>query len=411
MPENHGCTGTPDSSGPDSVTPPEETTNTNDDGKNIREHLTLKNFTIVSIILLLIGVISLAGPQNNFSSVFKGIFEIGIICFILAYFLYAVKYWGNYNAGSAFLMVMIPLLVYFLSTSKIPGSTTNILLYLFIQICFYGILAVILLYISNKVKRGIERHIFQKRSQSYDYSSPRLSYVLASIIVVSLLVLNFGSITLLSDNTNTISHLLQRINSPAYATSAPDVVPIQNTSKNSPIVPTLQPEIVKQIESTGSNPALVMDIPTLEMRIHELINQQRNSNGLASMSYDSALASIARNHSADMALNNYFDHVNLQGLDPAGRGNRDGYPCRKIYGYYSTEGIGENIFQTSHTTTYYHRTVHDLIPMEDIAQSTVNGWMNSSGHRKNILTSTYDREGIGVAISSDNKIYVTENLC
>jgi uncharacterized protein YkwD len=34
--------------------------------------------------------------------------------------------------------------------------------------------------------------------------------------------------------------------------------------------------------------------------------------------------------------------------------------------------------------------------------------MNSSGHRKNILTPTYDREGIGVAISADGRVYITE---
>jgi uncharacterized protein YkwD len=48
---------------------------------------------------------------------------------------------------------------------------------------------------------------------------------------------------------------------------------------------------------------------------------------------------------------------------------------------------------------------------EEIAQSTVDGWMTSPGHRQNILTSTYNREGIGVAIDSDNKVYITEDFC
>ncbi|NET86189.1 MAG: CAP domain-containing protein [Moorea sp. SIO1F2] len=48
----------------------------------------------------------------------------------------------------------------------------------------------------------------------------------------------------------------------------------------------------------------------------------------------------------------------------------------------------------------------------EIANSTVAGWMSSPGHRKNILTATYDREGIGVAVSRErNEVYITQNFC
>ena len=153
------------------------------------------------------------------------------------------------------------------------------------------------------------------------------------------------------------------------------------------------------------------DTTELENRIHELINQQRNANDLSSLSYDSSLAAIARSHSQDMAKNNYFSHIDLQGQDPIARGNRQGYPCRKDYGSYYTFGIAENIFKTHHDTTSNGVTVNDFESLEDIGQKTVNGWMNSPGHRKNILTSTYDREGIGIGIASDDTVYITENFC
>ena len=54
-----------------------------------------------------------------------------------------------------------------------------------------------------------------------------------------------------------------------------------------------------------------------------------------------------------------------------------------------------------HDTTYNGITVNDFESIEVMAQKTVNGWMNSPGHRKNILTSTFDREGIGVGIASE----------
>jgi uncharacterized protein YkwD len=49
--------------------------------------------------------------------------------------------------------------------------------------------------------------------------------------------------------------------------------------------------------------------------------------------------------------------------------------------------------------------------LEEIANQAVTGWMNSEGHRKNILDDHFQQEGIGVAFSTDNKIYVTENFC
>jgi uncharacterized protein YkwD len=115
-----------------------------------------------------------------------------------------------------------------------------------------------------------------------------------------------------------------------------------------------------------------------------------------------------------MSLNNYFSHINLHGLDPSARGNRDGYSCYKNYGSQYSSGIAENIMQNN---LYDSVTYFIVIPrhawnsQEDIAQSTVNGWMNSPGHRQNILTPTYDREGLGVAIATDNKVYITEDFC
>ncbi len=153
----------------------------------------------------------------------------------------------------------------------------------------------------------------------------------------------------------------------------------------------------------------------LASKVHELINQQRIANGLGVLTEDSALAHIAEHHSTDMAANNFFDHVNPAGQNPTDRGTATGYTCRKEYGSYYTYGIAENIFQNNLYTsvTYYSdgRAVYDWNSPGQIAESTVGGWMNSSGHRKNILTPTYDREGIGVAISADDKVYITEDFC
>jgi uncharacterized protein YkwD len=166
--------------------------------------------------------------------------------------------------------------------------------------------------------------------------------------------------------------------------------------------------------SATKNPYTI-STTALEQRVHELINQQRTALGLVSLRFDTALADIAVKHSEDMAEQHYFAHINTAGQNPTARGTAAGYSCRKNYGAYYTYGIAENLFQNNlySSATYYsnRETVYDWNSPEEIAQITVAGWMNSSGHRENILTPTFDRVGIGVAISSDDKVYITEDFC
>ena len=53
---------------------------------------------------------------------------------------------------------------------------------------------------------------------------------------------------------------------------------------------------------------------------------------------------------------------------------------------------------------------YDWLDMDDITNSTVQGWMNSPGHRENILNSNYFSEGIGISISTNGHVYITENF-
>jgi uncharacterized protein YkwD len=424
LPENHRCVpihsdpdhiSTPSSGSQNTVKPRTPSTPPRLSWNTFRENITLKNFTIFSILLMVVGFLPTYYSLTDFQEVFQYIFDFGVMCFVIAYFLYALKCWGASSQIGAILMITIPLFTYFLSTSIIPDSTTNFLLYLAILFCFYAIISTLLLYIINKVKTGIERHILKRSSRSYRYFTPNISYSIIGVIVVSILMVNYGGISLLSDNSAIIFQSIQKTNSPAYTTSnAVTTSPTLANSQHAQILPTLQPEIVKNIENTVGNSPPPIDITTLERQVHDLINQQRKNNGLSSLSYDSSLASIARKHSADMARNNYFAHVNLQGLDPTGRGKLEGYSCYKNYGSYYTTGIAENIMQNNlyDSVTYYNGIPRYAWNSQDgIAQSTVSGWMGSPGHRKNILTSTYDREGIGIAIASDDKVYITEDFC
>ena len=175
-----------------------------------------------------------------------------------------------------------------------------------------------------------------------------------------------------------------------------------------------QPNIPESSNTANGKP--VITIPELEQKIHLLINDERQKNNVPSLAFDPTLTGIALSHSQDMANRNYFSHYSPEGADPTARGLSVGYHCHKDLsnGYY-TEGLAENIYQNNLYNSY--QTINGIITsydwndMDALASSTVQGWMESTGHRENILTTTYDREGIGVAISSDDKVYITEDFC
>ena len=153
----------------------------------------------------------------------------------------------------------------------------------------------------------------------------------------------------------------------------------------------------------------------LEESIHMLVNEERNLESLSVLSYDDKLSDIARAHSEDMARNGYFDHVSPQNQGPTDRANSSGYTCTKTVGSFIYSGIAENIFSGwlySSITYFGPVKIKDYMSLNEIAAEVVDGWMGSPGHRQNILTKMYDREGIGVAVNPDNEeLLVTQNFC
>jgi uncharacterized protein YkwD len=154
----------------------------------------------------------------------------------------------------------------------------------------------------------------------------------------------------------------------------------------------------------------------IEQKIHSLINVERQKNGLKALEADANLTEIARRHSQDMVENEYLEHTNLKGEGPAQRAMNAGYYCYKDYGNGSVLGsIGENIgLAYTFDTIYYANgieTNRDWYSSDNVAEMVVEGWMNSQGHRKNILTDTFEKEGIGVAISIEGRILITQDFC
>ena len=102
--------------------------------------------------------------------------------------------------------------------------------------------------------------------------------------------------------------------------------------------------------------------------VMELVNQQRAANGCPPLAVNQAMTTAAYEHSQDMAVNGYFAHDTPSGVTPWTR--------MKDLGY--TEPAAENIAEGYRTP-----------------QEVVNGWMNSPGHRQNILNCSYKAAGVG----------------
>jgi len=141
----------------------------------------------------------------------------------------------------------------------------------------------------------------------------------------------------------------------------------------------------------------------LALEIHRLVNIERQDYGLTSLVWAEELHQIALSHSQDMARRNYFEHFTPEGKSPSDRAFEAGYAT----------GIGENIMLT-HTyssVTYLNGIpIHDWNDESELAQETVQGWMDSYGHRQNMLSWNYYAEGIGVAFGSDDQVYVTQDF-
>jgi len=141
-----------------------------------------------------------------------------------------------------------------------------------------------------------------------------------------------------------------------------------------------------------------------EMEVHRLINLERVKHGLKTLEYDEKLSSVAKSHSIDMANNEYFSHETPEGLNPTDRAGKADYVCRYQIGNLIYSGIGENIHMVEGSSVSLWSSP------ESIAELAVSGWMDSPGHKKNILTSNFSSEGIGVYISPFT-IHVTQNFC
>ena len=122
-------------------------------------------------------------------------------------------------------------------------------------------------------------------------------------------------------------------------------------------------------------------VDQLEHTILCLVNRERTSRGLSRLRSNEKLARAARRHSRDMSSRNFFSHDSPGGADLMDRARRAGYRGWTV---------GENIAWGSGS----YSTPDEIM----------QGWMNSPGHRANILRRQFDSIGVGVAIGAPQPV-------
>jgi uncharacterized YkwD family protein/spore coat assembly protein SafA len=141
------------------------------------------------------------------------------------------------------------------------------------------------------------------------------------------------------------------------------------------------------------NPALLyvgqkINIPvtaplkSIEDEIVRLVNVERAKNGLAPLTSNWQAARVARIKSQDMIDNNYFSHISPS----------YGSPFKMM------ESFGLRFSAAAENIAYGQQS----------AQEAVNSWMNSPGHRANILSKSYTQIGVGVAKKANGTLYFTQ---
>ncbi|MDY3001940.1 CAP domain-containing protein [Romboutsia timonensis] len=172
---------------------------------------------------------------------------------------------------------------------------------------------------------------------------------------------------------------------PESTPNNPSTTPEQKP-ESTPSTPSTTPQ--QKPESTPSKPSTTpqqkpsTDFSSYQQQVLDLVNAERTKRGISALTLDSNLSSVATKKSQDMVNKNYFDHTSPTYGSP--------FDMMKQFGI-SYRTAGENIAKGQKTP-----------------QEVVTAWMNSEGHRKNILNPNFTNLGVGIAKDSKGTTYWTQ---
>lgn len=144
----------------------------------------------------------------------------------------------------------------------------------------------------------------------------------------------------------------------------------------------------------------------IERHVHQEVNNFRTDGDKEALEYDSELGKIADYYAHKMDNQSFFSHASPEGETREERYNKFDYRCRIELGKERYLTGGENLFSLSFENRQFTE--------KEIANQTVDAWINSPAHRDTMLKYAWGKEGIGVSVSSDSEgteVYVVQNFC
>lgn len=227
---------------------------------------------------------------------------------------------------------------------------------------------------------------------NYDFSSILKNYANNSSVKQYKLTINGKTVDLNTVDWNTVLNTNTTSAVKAKPTAVKPVVTKPVAAKPVVTQPVATKPAVTQPVTTApaatqptaptSNTTVSSSNLTYEQKVVELVNIERQKAGLSTLTLDSAIANVARTKSKDMATNNYFAH---QSPTYGSAGD-----MLRQFGI-NWSAWGENIASGQRTP-----------------EAVVTAWMNSTGHRANILSSNFSKIGVGYVTNSSGTPYWTQ---
>ena len=139
----------------------------------------------------------------------------------------------------------------------------------------------------------------------------------------------------------------------------------------------------------------VDEIVPYELAIHEETNRVRKSRGIGTVGYDPQIAYVSRKYSQTMGKESTFNH-----------GIGGDSPSRLASYEIECYNVGENIYRNDSSADTIRR-----LSDRKLSKMIVGKWLASEeGHRENLLSDEWAYEGIGVYVTADARVYVTQTF-
>ncbi|MCH8910097.1 MAG: CAP domain-containing protein, partial [Chloroflexi bacterium] len=179
---------------------------------------------------------------------------------------------------------------------------------------------------------------------------------------------------------------------PSLLPLAPDFVE-ETATKIDNLVREIEGEQIEELSPEQLPSGVLPDrsLYNIERETFTLMNQERVKRNIDTLEWDERIANTAFKHSKEMGINDYVNHTNLAGVQADKRLTND-----RIFNVCNSENI------------FFIESRNSKI---GLAEKAVEGWLNSPGHRRNLLDDKITKAGVGIYCEGRRCYVNTNHIC